>query len=97
MTDSNDFQELIQVLTVRMDRQAKQQEVTNDLLLQMLTQQEAMFQLQHSSQKGQEGFNERQEKFNGRQDQYNIIFPDEIRDIKHEVRDLRLEITTSRM
>lgn len=86
MADSNDFQQLIQVLTVRMDRQEKQQEVTNDLLLRMLTQQEAMFQLQQRFQKGQEGFNERQEKF-------NIIFLDEVRDIKHKVRDLRQEIT----
>ena len=90
MTDSNDFQQLIQVLTVRMDRQEKQQEVTNDLLLRMLAQQEAVFQLQQSFQKGQGGFNERQ-------DQFNIIFLDEIRDIKHEVRDLRREITTSRL
>ena len=93
MAESNDFQQLIKVLTVRMDRQEKQQEVTNDLLLRMLNQQEAIFQLQHSFQKSQEGFNERQEKFTERQDQSNIIFLDEIRDIKHEVRDLRQEIT----
>ena len=94
MSDSNEFQQLIQVLTTRMDRQEKQQDVTNDLLLRMLTQQEAMFQLQQNFHKGQEGFNKRQEGFNERQDQFNIIFLDEIRDIKHEVRDLRKEITT---
>ena len=58
-----------------------------------LREQEAMFALQQSFQKGQEGFNERQEKFNERQDQFNIIFLDEVRDIKHEVRDLRKDIT----
>ena len=41
----------------------------------------------------QEKFNERQEKFNERQDQYNIIFLDEIREIKHDVRDLRKDIS----
>jgi hypothetical protein len=85
MADSSEFQQLLQVLTVRMDRQEQQQEVTNDLLLRMLTQQEAMFHLQQSFHKSQEDFNERQ-------DQFNIIFLDEIRDIKHEVRDLRQEI-----
>ena len=87
MADSDDFKQLIQVLTVRMDRQEKQQEITNDLLQRMLTQQEAMFNLQ-------QGFQKNQEKFNERQDQFNIIFLDEIRDIKHEVRDLRKEVTT---
>ena len=96
MAASSEFQELIQVLTVRMDRQEKQQEITNDLLLRMLNQQQAMFELQQNFQKSQEGFNERQEKFNERQDQFNIIFLDEIRDTKHEVRDLRQEITTIR-
>ena len=89
----SEIQQLVQVLTARMDRQEQQQEVTNDLLLRMLQQQEAMFALQQSFQKGQEGFNERQEKFNERQDQFNIIFLDEVRDIKHEVRDLRKDIT----
>ena len=99
MADSNDFQQLLQVLTVRMDRQEKQQDVTNDLLLRLLQQQEALFGLHQNFQKDQAGFNERQEKFNERQekfnerqDQYNIIFLDEIRDIKHDVRDLKRDI-----
>ncbi|WP_310398006.1 hypothetical protein [Hymenobacter sp.] len=106
MADSNDVQQLIQVLTGRLDRQEKQQEVTNDLLLRMLTQQEAMFQLQQNFQRSQQGFNERQEqfnerqekfnerqeKFNERQDQYSIIFLDEIHDIKHDVRELKKDI-----
>jgi hypothetical protein len=92
MADSNDFQQLIQVLTVRMDRQEKQQETTNDLLLRLVNQQEAMFNLQQGFQKSQEGFNQRQEKFNERQDQFNIIFLEEIRDIKHDVRGLRKDI-----
>lgn len=36
----------------------------------------------------QEKFNERQEKYNDRQDQFNIIFPDEIRGMKKDIRDL---------
>lgn len=101
MADQNEFQQLIQVLTTRMDRQEKQQEVTNDLLLRMLTQQESMFALQQNFQRKQEGFNERQEgfnerqeKFNERQDQFNIIFLDEIRDIKADVRGLKQEVRT---
>ncbi len=95
MADSNEFQQLIQVLTIRMDRQEKQQEVTNDLLLRMLTQQESMFALQQNFQRKQEGFNERQEKFNERQeksnerqDQFNIIFLDEIRGMKKDIKEL---------
>ncbi|MDQ2794615.1 MAG: hypothetical protein M3Y12_11520 [Bacteroidota bacterium] len=95
MAESSELQQLIQVLTVRMDRQEEQQEVTNDLLLRMLTQQEAMFQLQQSFQKSQEGFNARQEKFNERQeksnerqDQFNIIFLDEIRGMKKDIKEL---------
>lgn len=101
MADQGEFQQLIQVLTTRMDRQEKQQEVTNDLLLRMLTQQESMFALQQNFQRKQEGFNERQEgfnerqeKFNERQDQFNIIFLDEIRDIKADVRGLKQEVRT---
>ena len=105
----SEIQQLVQVLTVRMDRQEQQQEVTNDLLLRMLNQQQAMFELQQHFQQSQEGFNERQEKFNERQekfnerqegfntrqekanerqDQFNIIFLDEIRGIKKDIRDL---------
>ena len=36
----------------------------------------------------QEKFNERQEKYNDRQDQFNIIFLDEIRGMKKDIRDL---------
>ncbi|OGX84869.1 hypothetical protein [Hymenobacter coccineus] len=95
MADSNEMQQLTQVLITRMDRQEKQQEVANDLLLRMLTQQESMFALQQNAQRNQEGFNERQEKFNERQekfnerqDQFNIIFLDEIRGIKRDIKEL---------
>ena len=80
----------------RLDRQEKQQDVTNDLLLRLLSQQEAMFNLHQNFQRKQEGFNERQERFNERQDQFNIIFLDEVRDIKLDVRELRKDITTIR-
>ena len=71
----------------RLDRQEHKQDTTNDILLRMLTQQEALFNLHQNFQKSQE-------KFNERQDQFNIIFLDEIRDIKHDVRDVKKEINT---
>ena len=99
MADQSDFQTLIQMLADRMDRQDSrldrheaQQQTTNDLLLRLLQQQEAMFSLHQNFQKNQEGFNGRQEKFNERQDQFNIIFLDEVRDIKLDVRELRKEV-----
>ena len=67
MADANEFQQLLQVLTVRMDRQEARQDTTNDLLLRLVNQQEAMFNLHQNFQKKQESFNERQEAFNERQ------------------------------
>ncbi len=102
MAEANNIDQLVQILTVRLDRQEKQQETTNDLLLRLVNQQEALFNLQQSFQKSQEkfnerqeGFNQRQEKFNERQekanerqDQFNIIFLDEIRGMKKDIKDL---------
>lgn len=95
MAASDDIQQLIQVLAGRLDRQEKQQEVTNDLLLRLLNQQEAMFGLHQQFQgkqekfnERQEKFNERQEKFNERQEQFDIIFLDEIRGMKKDIREL---------
>ena len=107
MAEQNDFQSLIQMLAERLDRQdarserqdarlerqdarlerqEAQQQTTNDLLLRLVNQQEAMFALHQNFQKNQE-------KFNERQDQFNIIFLDEIRDIKLDVRELKRDIT----
>ena len=79
----------------RLERQEAQQQTTNDLLLRLLNQQEATFGLHQNFQKHQEGFNERQEKFNERQekfnerqDQFNIIFLDEIRGMKKDIKEL---------
>ena len=102
MAEQNDLQTLIQMLADRMDRQdtrldrqEAQQQTTNDLLLRLLQQQEAMFGLHQNFQRHQEGFNERQEKFNERQekfnerqDQFNIIFLDEIRGMKKDIKEL---------
>ena len=95
MADQSDLQTLIQMLADRMDRQDNhldrqeaQQQTTNDLLLRLLQQQEAMFSLHQTFQRHQEGFNSRQEKFNERQDQFNIIFLDEIRGIKKDIKEL---------
>jgi hypothetical protein len=89
MAEQNDLQSLIQMLAdcmerqdARLDRQEAQQQTTNDLLLRSLNQREAMFNLH-------QGFQKKQEAFNERQDQFNVIFLEEIRDIKHDVRGLR--------
>ena len=94
MAEQSDIQTLIQMLAgpmdrqdVRLDRQEAQQQTTNDLLLRLLQQQEAMFGLHQNFQKHQEGFNERQEKFNERQDQFNTIFLDEIRGMKKDTKE----------
>ena len=102
MAEQSDFQSLMQMLADRLDRQdtrlerqetrqerqEAQQQTTNDLLLRLLNQQEAMFGLHQNFQKNQEGFNTRQEKFNERQDQFNIIFLDEIRGMKKDIKEL---------
>ena len=102
MAEQSDFQSLMQMLADRLDRQdtrlerqetrqerqEAQQQTTNDLLLRLLNQQEAAFGLHQNFQKNQEGFNTRQEKFNERQDQFNIIFLDEIRGMKKDIKEL---------
>ena len=102
MPEPNDFQNLMQLLVERLDRQDNrldrqeaQQQTTNELLLRLLQQQEAMFGLHQNFQKSQEGFNERQEKFNerqekfnARQDQFNITFLDEIRGMNQGINEL---------
>ena len=105
--DPNNFQVFMEALLNRMEQQEHRAATTNDLLLQLVdevrhTRRDGQqFQQQQSlfNQRlldwtdRQEKFNERQEKFNERQDQYNIIFLDEIREIKHDVRDLRKDIS----
>ncbi len=50
--------------------------------------QEGVNQRQEGFNERQEKFNERQEKFNERQDQFNIIFLDELRGVKKELKTL---------
>ena len=59
----------------------QQQSVFNQRLLDWTDRQEEF-------NKRQEEFNMRQEKFNDRQDQFNIIFLDEIRDMKKDIKEL---------
>ncbi len=59
----------------------QQQSLFNQRLLEWAERQEKF-------NERQEKFNERQEKFNERQDQFNIIFLDEIRGMKKDIRDL---------
>lgn len=77
-----------EVRNLRQDGQQfqQQQSLFNQRLLEWTDRQEKF-------NERQEQFNERQEKFNERQDQFNIIFLDEVRDIKLDVRELRHEIT----
>lgn len=102
MAEQSDFQSLVQMLADRMDRQdtrferqeawqerqEAQQQTTNDSLLRLLNQQEAMFGLHQNFQKSQEGLNARQEKSNDRQDHFNTIFLDEIRGMKKDIKEL---------
>lgn len=100
--DSSNFQTFMEALLSRMERQEAQANVTNQALLDLvgevrnLRQDGQQFQQQQSlfNQRllewtdRQEKFNERQEKSNDRQDQFNVIFPDEIRGMKKDIRDL---------
>ncbi len=106
--DPNNFQIFMEALLNRMEQQEARAATTNELLLQVVQEQRSTrqdnqkFQQQQSvfNQRlldwtdRQEAFNERQEKFNERQDQFNIIFLDEIRDIKADVRGLKQEVRT---
>lgn len=100
--EPNNFQTFMDTPLTRMERQETQAAVANQALLDLvgevrhLRQDGQQFQQQQSlfNQRlldwtdHQEKFNERQEKYNDRQDQFNIIFPDEIRGMKKDIRDL---------
>lgn len=100
--DPNNFQIFMDALLNRMEQQEAQAATTNEILLQVVQEQRnarqdnQKFQQQQSvfNQRllewtdRQEKFNERQEKFNERQDQFNIIFLDEIRGMKKDIKEL---------
>lgn len=100
------LQVFLEALLNRLERQEAQTATTNDLLLQVVQEQRTArqdnqaFQQQQSRfnqlllawTERQEAFNERQEAFNERQDQFNIIFLEEIRDIKRDVRELKNDL-----
>ena len=100
--EPGNFQTFMEVLLQRMEQQDRQAATTNNLLLQLVdevrsTRQDSQrFQQQQSlfNQRllewtdRQEKFNERQEKSNERQDQFNIIFLDEIREMKKDIKEL---------
>ena len=71
-----------------------QSQLINQLEL-IYTEQQRFNQKQESFNERQEKFNERQEKFNERQDQFNIIFLDEIRGMKKELKML-VEVVMTR-
>ncbi|WP_210514167.1 hypothetical protein [Hymenobacter terricola] len=72
-----------EVRSLRQDGQQfqQQQSLFNQRLLDWTDRQEAF-------NDRQEKFNDRQEKFNDRQDQFNIIFLDEIRGMKKDIKEL---------
>ena len=72
-----------EVRSLRRDGQQFQQQqgLFNQRLLDWTDRQEAF-------NDRQEKFNDRQEKFNDRQDQFNIIFLDEIRGMKEDIKEL---------
>ena len=100
--EPNNFQPFMDALLTGMERQETQAAVPNQALLdpvgevRHLRQDGQQFQQQRSlfNQRlldwtdRQEKFSERQEKYTDRQDQFNIIFPDEIRGMKKDIRDL---------
>ena len=100
--EPGNFQTFMEALLQRMEQQDRQAATTNNLLLQLVdevrsTRQDSQrFQQQQSlfNQRllewtdRQEKFNERQEKSNERQDQFNIIFLDEIREMKKDIKEL---------
>ena len=100
--EPGNFQTFMEALLHRMEQQDAQAATTNNLLVQLVdevrnTRQDSQrFQQQQSlfNQRllewtdRQEKFNERQEKFNERQDQFNIIFLDEIREMKKDIKEL---------
>ena len=100
--DPSNFQTFMEALLSRMERQEAQAAVANQALLdlvgevrslrrdgQQFQQQQGLFnQRLLDSTDRQEKFNDRQEKFNDRQDQFNIIFLDEIRGMKKDIKEL---------
>ncbi len=76
--------------SARQDNQKfqQQQSVFNQRLLEWTDRQEKFNERQEKFNERQEKFNERQEKSNERQDQFNIIFLDEIRGMKKDIKEL---------
>jgi len=79
-----------EVRTMRQDNQKFQQQQGqfNVRMLEWIDGQEKFNDRQEKFNERQEKFSERQEKANERQDQFNIIFLDEIRGMKKDIRDL---------
>jgi chromosome segregation ATPase len=67
----------------------QQQSQFNQHVLGWFERQEQFNARQEQFNERQEQFNARQEQFNERQDQFNILFLDEFRDLKHDIRVLR--------
>ena len=100
--DPSNFQTFMEALLSRMERQEAQAAVANQALLDLVGEVRSLrrdgqqFQQQQDlfNQRlldwtdRQEKFNDRQEKFNDRQDQFNIIFLDEIRGMKKDIKEL---------
>ena len=97
--DPNNFQTLTEALLNRLERQEMQVTTTSEVLVKLVSEVRNLRQDGQQFQQQQSRFNQlpldgtdRQETFNERQDQSNIIFLDEIRDIKLDVRELKKDI-----
>ena len=100
--DPSNFQTFMEALLSRMERQEAQAAVANQALLDLVGEVRSLRRdgQQFQQQQGlfnqrllawtdrQEKFDDRQEKFNDRQDQFNIIFLDEIRGMKKDIKEL---------
>ena len=100
--DPSNFQTFMEALLSRMERQEAQAAVANQALLDLVAEVRSLRRdgQQFQQQQGlfnqrllawtdrQEKFDDRQEKFNDRQDQFNIIFLDEIRGMKKDIKEL---------
>ena len=100
--DPSNFQTFMEALLSRMERQEAQAHFPNQALLDLVGEVRSLRRdgQQFQQQQGlfnqrlldwtdrQEKSNDRQEKFNDRQDQFNIIFLDEIRGMKKDIKEL---------
>ncbi len=88
-------QQQTDLLLAKIDKADAIAETFGQVQSQLIDQLELIYNEQQRFNQRQESFNDRQEKFNERQDQFNIIFLDEIRGLKKDVKML-IEVVMQR-